>query len=75
MKEEIDHKENKNQELNDEISRLKYLIQDNVGDNEINKDLLKELKIKEGMMNKRDTEINGLVSEKQVMETHKLELL
>ena len=41
----------------------------------MNKDLLKELKIKEDMMNKRDQEINGLVSEKQQMVNNKQELM
>ena len=50
------------------MKRLKYLIQDNVGDNEMNKDLLKELEIKESLMKERDNEINGLLSEKQEME-------
>jgi small-conductance mechanosensitive channel len=54
MKEEIKQKENKNTELNDEIKRLKYRLEDNMGDNEMNKDLLKELKIKEDLMIKRD---------------------
>lgn len=43
---------------------MKFLIQDNVGDNEMNKDLLKELEIKESLMKDRDNEINGLLLEK-----------
>jgi multidrug resistance efflux pump len=75
MKEEIQSKESKNQELNDELKRMRQLIQDNVGDNEMNKDLLNELKIKEDLMNHRDSEINGLVSDKQQMENQKEELM
>lgn len=41
----------------------------------MNKDLLRELKIKEDLMNERDQEINGLVSEKQKMENQKQELM
>jgi hypothetical protein len=41
----------------------------------MNKDLLNELKIKEDLMNHRDSEINGLVSDKQQMENQKEELM
>lgn len=75
MKEEIQQKDSKNQELNDEIKRLKEMIQDNLEGSEVNKDLLNELKIKEEMMVKRDQEITGLVSEKEQMEAQKQELL
>ncbi len=50
--------------MNDEIKRLKYLIQESLNDSEVNKDLLKELEIKENLMLQRDSEINGLMSEK-----------
>lgn len=75
MKEEIQQKETKNQELNDEIKRLMDMIQDSLDGSEVHKDLLNELKIKEDQMAKRDQEINGLVSEKQQMEANKQELM
>jgi hypothetical protein len=75
MKEEIQQRDSKNQELNDEIKRLKGMVKESLDGSEVNKDLLNELKIKEEMMAKREEEIGVLVSEKQQMEGQKQELM
>ena len=61
MKEDISVKEVQNQQLTDEIARLKYMLQDNVGENDVVNGLQKELGIKENQMKQRDTEINNLL--------------
>lgn len=50
-------KENQNRELEDQITRLRYILQDNVGENDIVIGLQKELDIKESQMKLRDDEI------------------
>lgn len=75
MKEEIGQKEVQNQELNDEIKRLKYRLEQNVGDKDMFKDLMKELKIKEDQMQGRDVEIDALIIEKNDIEIQKQELM
>ena len=57
LKDDIAFKENQNQELQDEIERLRYILQDNVGENEVVLGLQKELDIKESQMKDRDDEI------------------
>ena len=47
MKDDIRLKEHQNAELEDEITRMRYMLQDNVGENEIVGGLQKELEIKE----------------------------
>lgn len=47
LKEDINMKENQNRELEDQITRLRYILQDNVGENDIVIGLQKELDIKE----------------------------
>ena len=71
LKEDIGLKEQQNQELADELKRLKYMLQDNVGENEIVSGLTKELNIKEGNMKARDDEISGLIDEKKEIEDAK----
>lgn len=61
LKEDISLKEVQNQQLEDEIARLRYMLQDNVGENDIVLGLQKELDIKENYMKERDDEINNLV--------------
>lgn len=74
MKEEISIKEQKNQELTDEIKRLKHRLQGNVGSDDMVKELMKELSIKEQQMQGRDQEIDDLLGAKENIEKEKLEL-
>ena len=75
MKEEIGLKEAQNIELQDEIKRLKYMLNQNVNKDETSKNLMKELSIKEEQMKNRDSEINELIAEKQMIESEKIELV
>ena len=54
--------------MKDEITRLKYMLQDNVGENVIVEGLQKELQIKENAMKERDDEIQALVDERNRIE-------
>ena len=74
LKEDIGLKETQNQQLADEIKRLKYMLQDNVGENEIVAGLKKELDIKEEYMQERDSEIVDLIEEKKDIEDAKIAL-
>lgn len=74
LKEDISMKEVQNQQLEDEIARLRYMLQDNVGENDIVLGLQKELDIKENYMKERDDEINNLIQEKLDIENEKLAL-
>ena len=54
--------------MEDEITRLRYMLQDNVGENEIVGGLQKELEIKESQMKGRDDEISELIEERNRIE-------
>merc|ERR1712166_817717 len=71
LKEDIGLKEVQNQQLADELKRLKYMLQDNVGENDVVSGLTKELNIKENEMKERDDEISGLIGEKKEIEDFK----
>lgn len=74
MREEIGHKEKQNEELEDEITRLRYMLQDNVGESEIVGGLQKELEIKEDQMKLRDDEIQDLIDAKKMIEDEKIQM-
>lgn len=47
MKEDISSKDTKMQELTNEVNRLKSMLQDSVNENEMNRELMNELNIKQ----------------------------
>lgn len=57
LKEDIAQKERQNQELEDEITRLRYSLQDHVGDNELVATLHREIEIKQDLIKDRDDDI------------------
>ena len=71
LREDIQQKEKKNIELEDEIQRLRYNLMDKVGDNDAVIGLQKEVEIKESLMKDRDEEITGLIEDKTVIENEK----
>ncbi len=54
--------------------RLKNLIQENIGENEINQDLMNEVKIREEEVADKDVEIAKIQQEKRQVEAQKKEL-
>ena len=60
--------------MEDEITRLRYMLQDNVGENEIVGGLQKELEIKESQMKGRDDEISELIEERNRIEQEKIDM-
>lgn len=74
LREDIQQKEKKNIELEDEIQRLRYNLMDKVGDNDAVLALQKEVEIKESLMNDRDDEIKDLIEAKTVIENEKIAL-
>lgn len=74
LKENILQKEKQNQELEDEIQRLRYNLMDKVGDNDVVHSLQREVQIKEDQMRDRDEEIKGLIGEKTGIEQEKIAL-
>jgi hypothetical protein len=60
--------------MEDEITRLRYMLQDNVGENEIVGGLQKELEIKENQMKGRDDEISELIEERNRIEQEKIDM-
>jgi len=74
LKEDILQKEKQNQELEDEIQRLRYNLMDKVGDNDVVHSLQREVQIKEDQMRDRDEEIKGLIGEKTSIEQEKIAL-
>jgi len=74
LKEDILQKEKQNQELEDEIQRLRYNLMDKVGDNDVVHSLQREVQIKEDQMRDRDEEIKGLIGEKTGIEQEKIAL-
>lgn len=60
--------------MEDEITRLRYMLQDNVGENEIVGGLQKELGIKENQMKLRDDEITDLIEERNRIEQEKIQM-
>ena len=71
LKEEIILRERQNAELEHEVTRLRYSLQDKVGDNEAVNALQKELEIKGDQVKDRDDEIQALVEEKEEIEQEK----
>lgn len=74
LKEDILQKEKQNNELEDEIQRLRYNLMDKVGDNDVVVSLQREVQIKEDQMRDRDEEIKGLINEKTGIEQEKITL-
>lgn len=73
MKEDIAMKEIKNQELQDQIKRLKKNLGAKGGESDMVKGLMKELEIQADLMKTRDAEIQDLLNERAEFEKKQLE--
>ena len=71
LKETIQQAERQNEELEEEISRLRYSLREYVGENEIVTALNRELEIKADLIKERDDEIRALIDEKTAIEEEK----
>ena len=60
--------EAKNAELEEEIVKLRYSLQENVGESEAVLELQKELDIKENLIKDRDDEIQSIIEDKAKIE-------
>lgn len=72
LKATIQQAERENAELEEEITRLRYTLQDHVGENEIVTGLNRELEIKADLIKERDDQIKDLIGEQQAIEEEKV---
>lgn len=63
MKEQLRLKDAKNKELEDEMFRLKLLLKEHVGENDIISHLQDEMKIRDNQMDDKSNEIKNLIEE------------
>lgn len=74
LREDIQHKEKQNMELEDQIERLRHQLMDKVGADEAVEGLREEVNIKEAEMRGRDEQIEDLIAEKHDIEKEKQDL-
>eukprot|EP00347_Sterkiella_histriomuscorum_P020482 403337633 len=75
LKKELEIKEQRNQELQDQIKRLEEMIGQNIGENKILEGLQKEIEFQKSLLLDRDHKIDGLIQQENLLNDQKKEIM
>lgn len=74
MKEELSSMDDKNNELAQEVIRLKSMLKDSVNENEMNNELINELQIKEELLAEKENIISDHLKTLEQIKSEKSDL-